>query len=56
MFYEASIRLERASREDLLDDLDAVARFLEERKLQRKSYRAVDAVRAAERILNQEAA
>jgi hypothetical protein len=56
MFYEASIRLERASREDLLSDLDAVAKFLEERKLQRKSHRAVDAVRAAERILNQEAA
>jgi hypothetical protein len=50
-YFEAVVKLERASRKELMDDLDAVATFLENRRAQSKS----PVVREAERII-QEAA
>jgi hypothetical protein len=53
--YRGELILLRGSRQELLADLAAVGQFLDERRAMQKRTGS-DALRAAERILNQEAA
>jgi hypothetical protein len=52
MQYRAEVVLIRQSRRALMEDLSAVSDFLETRANARKSRRAFDAIRAAERIID----